>query len=474
MENTIGTTSQNKYTSPIKSIATLGVIALLIGFGFYTYASTPSLTLEEIEMRKTAEMLKAQTQIDMDNLKTLSDCHDIAEREARYPDEYMVIRSECYEKGKKPDVLKGEINANGEKVYPWTSSGATRSSAPWWSWNTGSVTTHVISEVNEKKDSSKGVEKRESDDSRTKQTPLTPQTIQTLLESKNLSLLEVLWLDQCRVTQNEDSHITLKGGHIYGTDIACEVWKSFTVSAPQWKKEYTVIAVGQDKRLGNYIVLEHKNYRFVFAHTNSPHKVGDKIPAGAQIGYSDDSWLATGIHVHFELWRDGYNITHHEMIGQGSKWNDSYSFRLLTQRGWHTGIDDAIAYITSFEWYRAESYEDPKGSGKWSIWYGTHADGPGEKISKDEAKKRIRSKVAENMDFIYRNRLAFTWNQRIALSSFFYNLGTGRPEMVQALKKRDMKSLEKLWKSYINKWSIYESGLLKRRVKEWSKFISQK
>lgn len=48
------------------------------------------------------------------------------------------------------------------------------------------------------------------------------------------------------------------------------------------------------------------------------------------------------------------------MIGQGSKWNDAYSFRLLTQRGWYNGIDDSINYITSFEGFRDESYEDPK------------------------------------------------------------------------------------------------------------------
>lgn len=60
------------------------------------------------------------------------------------------------------------------------------------------------------------------------------------------------------------------------------------------------------------------------------------------------------------------------------------------------------------------------------------------------------------MKFIYQNRLALSWNERIALSSFFYNLGTGRPEMIEALKKRDLSALEKLWKSYINKGSIYE------------------
>lgn len=107
------TTSQNKYTSPVKLIASLVAVALVIGFGFYTYASTPSLTLEQIEMRKTAEMLKAQTQIDMDNLKTLSDCHDIAEKDAKYPEQYLEIRETCYQKGKKPDIVGDKV----QKLY---------------------------------------------------------------------------------------------------------------------------------------------------------------------------------------------------------------------------------------------------------------------------------------------------------------------------------------------------------------------
>lgn len=287
------------------------------------------------------------------------------------------------------------------------------------------------------------------------------------------TILDVLSLGNCRITQDEDSHVTLKGGHIYGHDIACEKWQSFVVSAPIWKKEYTVIAVGFDKRLGDYIVLEHKNYRFVFAHTETSLKVGQKVPQGEQIGITNLSGLSTGMHVHFELWRDGYNITHEEMLGRGSRWNDKYSFRLLQQRGWYTGIDDAIDLITSFEGYKSESYEDPKGSGRWSIGYGTYASWPGETITREEAKRRIRQKVIENMDFIYQNRLALSWNERIALSSFFYNLGTARPHMIEALRKRDMVELEKLWKSYINKGSIYEDGLTKRRTIEWSRFIQK-
>lgn len=76
------------------------------------------------------------------------------------------------------------------------------------------------------------------------------------------------------------------------------------------------------------------------------------------------------------------------------------------------------------------------------------------------------------MEHIYRNRLAFTWNQRIALSSFFYNLGTDRPEMISALKSQDQ-NLETLWKKYVSPGSIYEKGLKKRRDSEWSKFISR-
>lgn len=107
------TTSQNKYTSPIKLIATLAALLIIIGFGVYTYASSPTLTPEEIDMRKTAEMLQSQTKIDMDNLKTLSDCHDFAEKTAKYPEQYLEIRETCYQKGKKPDVIGDKI----EKLY---------------------------------------------------------------------------------------------------------------------------------------------------------------------------------------------------------------------------------------------------------------------------------------------------------------------------------------------------------------------
>lgn len=287
------------------------------------------------------------------------------------------------------------------------------------------------------------------------------------------SILGVLGLDTCRIVQDEDSHVTLKRGHVYATDIACERWQSFTVSAPQWKKSYTVKAVWYEKRIGNYIVLESKNYMFVFWHTNSPQKVGDIIPAWTQIWYSDKSGVAENIHLHFELWRDGYNITSDEMLWKWSRWNDEYSFKLLTQRSWYTGVNDAINFIASFEWFQDTSYEDPKGSWRWSIGFWTIASGPWEKITREVAKKRIYTKVFQNMEFIYKNRLALSWNERIAISSFFYNLWTWRPEFISAMKTRDFWKMKASWMQYVSPGSIYEDWLTKRRAKEWSKFISK-
>ena len=99
MENTnTETLSPHKYTSPILKIASIAALIAVVGVTLYSYATPHTMTPEEIESRRVQEMLQSQTQIDKDNLKTLSDCHEAALKKARYPDEYTVIRSECYTK----------------------------------------------------------------------------------------------------------------------------------------------------------------------------------------------------------------------------------------------------------------------------------------------------------------------------------------------------------------------------------------
>lgn len=474
--------SQNKYTSPIHKVALLGVVWVMIAAAVYAYASTPTLTLEEIEQRKVSEMLEQQKKIDADNLKTLSDCHDIAEKQARYPDEYLVIRSECYEKWKKPDVLKGSINADGEKIYPWMSSGATGSSAPWRSQSNQSWATHVQTPiVYEKENSWAASSKREADVSQSGTKPTdsrdglvigwtwhtSDSDVATLIRQEDTrdSLLRVLSLERCRITQTEDQHIQKSSWHIYGTDIACEKWESFTVVVPYWKKSYTVKAVWYDKRLGNYIVLENGVYMFVFAHTQSAHKVGDTVYPGHQLGYTDDSGLATNVHLHFELWRQGYNITHEEMLGKWSRWNDLYSYKLLKQRWWYTGLADATEFTRSVECrngYSLKAYEDPKGSWNWSIGCGTKSYA-WESISREEAARRFALDLESRFEWVYTQRLWLSPNERNALTAFFYNLGYNRPEFIQAVRSRSG-SLESLWKSYTQP---FPNGLGKRRNAEW-------
>jgi hypothetical protein len=85
----------------IKILAFIAIL-FLAGASYAVYAGVSYLntpkTPEEIELQKTARLLEAQTKIDMDNLKILSDCHEYAETQARYPDELIVIRNACYER----------------------------------------------------------------------------------------------------------------------------------------------------------------------------------------------------------------------------------------------------------------------------------------------------------------------------------------------------------------------------------------
>lgn len=319
--------------------------------------------------------------------------------------------------------------------------------------------------------------------------PPKPVSIKTIIQSSNEKVITwangskgasndvstiqaMIWLPECRIVQEEHNHYNRDRGSVYATDIACEKWKSFTVVSPLWKKEYIVHSVGTDKRLGDYIILKNGEYLFVFGHTTSSHKVWEKITAGVQIWYTNLSGISQNYHVHFELWRDGYNITSDELFGKWSEWNTEHSFALLRQRGWYTGVDDAIDFITSFEGFRSKAYEDPKGSGHWSIGYGTSSF-EGETISKQEAKDCIRDHITEVMQKIYTDRLAITPNERIAVTSALYNLGS-YSDFTKTLASQNRKEIYAEWTEWRMKWTIYENGLMKRRIKERDLFfISQ-
>ncbi len=66
-----------------------------------------------------------------------------------------------------------------------------------------------------------------------------------------------------------------------------------------------VVQSGYTRTNGNYIVIAHSNgYYTMYAHMNSRiRKAGDVVMAGDQIGTAGDSGFATGVHLHFAIYR---------------------------------------------------------------------------------------------------------------------------------------------------------------------------
>lgn len=141
-------------------------------------------------------------------------------------------------------------------------------------------------------------------------------------------LLQNFGLPTCRITQSEDSHHTPEGGHSFALDIACVQWVSFDVRAPNYKPYYVLAYKWTDKRLGDYLVLRHGDERYIFGHTQTSRKSGEKVLPWEIIWQSNDSWSAKGIHTHAEYWKGSKNMTF-----DGKRTNE-FSQKLCTQREW--------------------------------------------------------------------------------------------------------------------------------------------
>ncbi|WP_276529307.1 M23 family metallopeptidase [Planococcus halotolerans] len=68
-----------------------------------------------------------------------------------------------------------------------------------------------------------------------------------------------------------------------------------------------VKAAGADGTFGNRVVIDHGNgYETIYAHLKSMNvKVGDKVPQGTKIGVMGTTGRSTGIHLHFEISKNG-------------------------------------------------------------------------------------------------------------------------------------------------------------------------
>jgi murein DD-endopeptidase MepM/ murein hydrolase activator NlpD len=68
-----------------------------------------------------------------------------------------------------------------------------------------------------------------------------------------------------------------------------------------------VVSAGWDGGYGNKIVVDHQNgYRTVYAHLSSIDvSVGQTVPKGSQIGLMGSTGDSTGVHLHFEVYKNG-------------------------------------------------------------------------------------------------------------------------------------------------------------------------
>jgi len=141
---------------------------------------------------------------------------------------------------------------------------------------------------------------------------------------------------------------------------------------------------------------------------------------------------------------------------------------------YHPGTFD---FIKSQEGFRDTAYADRK---QWSVGYGTKSS-KGEKISKDEAAKRLETHV--NTVIMPKVENLKAWNsmndrQRGAFTSFLYNVGEGvigskeHPNFNAALQSGDINKVFNQMQSY-NKVTdpktgkkVVDKGLVNRRAAE--------
>ena len=71
-----------------------------------------------------------------------------------------------------------------------------------------------------------------------------------------------------------------------------------------------VTDVGYHGTYGNRIIISHNNgYKTLYAHLSSTDvKVGQTVPKGSKIGVMGSTGRSTGIHLHFEVYKNGSNI----------------------------------------------------------------------------------------------------------------------------------------------------------------------
>lgn len=250
-------------------------------------------------------------------------------------------------------------------------------------------------------------------------------TNRTSSEPEIISAPPIFGLKDCRQTQSEDSHHTSTWWHSYALDLACIPGVSYDVPAPSFKEFYVIQYIGYDDRLGNYLILKHGDERWIYGHTQTSRKIGERVLSGDIIGQSNNSGHSLGVHSHIEKWLWKVNTTF-----DGKRTNE-YSAKLCSQRNWQfcsstPTIQDIVAIasplIRKYEWLHLKAYQDVGGC---SIGYGSRASSCGDTITKQEAEKRLEETVVKLAKKTMEKMPGKTAKQYSALVSLWFNCNAG-------------------------------------------------
>jgi len=274
------------------------------------------------------------------------------------------------------------------------------------------------------------------------------------------SILRDLNLNNCRITQDEDSHIKKGNGSMYAIDIACVRWKEFSVYTPNNRNIYLLEKIWYDKRLWNFIVLRHWDLRWVYWHTTTNLHEWYVFKWWELLWKTNISWISQNYHLHIELWAYKSNIRFDYLKTKKPTFNPK-SFDLRMQRNIVSPreINEKILdFIDDFEGVHLKAYWDIS---YWSVWYGTHSY-KWEVITLQQAKDRARIEIQSIRErySLYK----YSLNTQKAIVSFVYNIWSLTNGQQRKLKNWYYRALWNDFKQY--NWFF-------KRDKNWNYILDE-
>jgi len=265
-------------------------MALIIiwAFAYMAYgADTP--TREEMKQNKIEQLKETNARIEMNNKIAESVC-ETESQEKVGAIEIAKYKLSCLEKD--IDALIDIDSEIAKEFWTWTASGG------------------AISTVPERK------------------------------QTKQINLRSIFSLWDCRFT-NDNHKLPRYKLEWLAYDIACEKWKAFDVSVPDYQakenRKWVVEKIGYGHNMGNFIIIKSNTLRVVYGHTKPIEwiKEWDIVKSTFTIWETDLSGESTGMHLHLEIW-EWTDIVSRERFWSPT-WEKQDQRRLLEHRQWNFG-----------------------------------------------------------------------------------------------------------------------------------------